>query len=336
MPQTISLCIITKDEEKYIEQCLNSVKDLVDEIIIVDTGSTDTTKEICKKFGVQNAKFFDYVWNDDFSEARNESLKHATKDWVLVLDADEVIEDKDLAKIKNAIENQEEIVGFSLEQRSYINNFFEGAKKNDSSFEMVKDYPFYISHNLVRLFKNKLGLHFKHKVHELVEDSINEKNLKYKKLDVVLHHFGSVKDENKILEKTEQYSKIIMGQLEENPESPRYNYQAARMYLGRSDFGNALKYFKIAAKLNPNYKLVYSEIANVYLQTNDKNKTIEYFKKSMKHNPDNPSPANNLAVVYMSLGKFEKAKEILEEQLKKHPENQAINYNYGKVMENLK
>ena len=329
---TISLCIITKNEEKLLEQCLNSVKDIVDEIIIVDTGSADKTKEIAKKF---NAKIFDLKWQDDFSAARNESLKHATKDWILVFDADEVIEKKDLIKIKNAIENAEDFVGFSLEQRSYINNFFESAVKNDSDFHLVKAYPFYITHFLVRLFKNRSGLYFKHKLHELVEDSIKEKNLKYKKIDVVLHHFGSLKDENLVSNKTEQYSKIILKQLEEKPESARYNYQAARMYLGRNDFSNALKYFEKTARLNPNYKLVFSEIAKIYLQMNDKNRAVEYFKKSMKHNPDNPSPANNLAVIYMSLGKFEQAKKILEGQLKGHPDNKALRYNYQECLKKL-
>ena len=324
--------MITKNEEKYLEQCLNSVKDIVDEVIIVDAGSIDKTKEIAKKL---NAKVFDFKWVDNFSIARNESIKHANKEWILVLDADEVIEKQDLIKLKDAVENPEDSVGFSLEQRSYINNFFEGAVKNDSNFELVKDYQFYIPHFLVRLFKNGLGLHFKHRVHELIEDSIKEKGLNYKKLDIALHHFGSLKNEELISNKAEEYSKIILQQLEEEPESARYNYQAARMYLGRNDFSNALKYFEKTAKINPNYKLVFSEIAKIYLQMNDGNRAIEYFKKSMKHNPDNPSPANNLAVVYMSIGKFELAKKILEGQLKKHPDNKALRYNHGKVLGNI-
>lgn len=324
--------MITKNEEAFLEQCLNSVKGLVDEIVIVDTGSTDKTIDIAKKY---KAKIFHFKWVDDFSAARNESLKHATKDWMLVLDADEIIEKKDLEKIKSLVENASEFAGFQLEQRSYINNFFEGAVKNDSDFDLVKKYPFYISNFLVRLFKNNLGIEFKYRIHEIVEDSMKEKNLKYKKTDVVLHHFGSVKDEKIVEEKSKEYSKLILKQLDEDPNNERFNYQAARMYLGKNDFGNALNYFKKAAKLNPNYKLVFSEIAKTYLRMNDKNKAIEYFKKSIRHNPDNPSPANNLAVVYMSMGKFEKAKEILEEQLKKHPENKALKYNYGKVLENL-
>ena len=195
----ISLCMITKNEETYLENCLNSVKDIVDEIIIVDTGSTDKTKEIAKKFG---AKIFDFKWIDDFSAARNESLKHATKDWILVLDADEVIEKNDLQKIKNVVENPDDFAGFQLEQRSYLNNIFEGAVKNNSDFELAKDYQFYIPHFLCRLFKNNSGLKFSHRIHELVEDSIAKNSLKYKRIDVVLHHFGSVKDEKLIAENT--------------------------------------------------------------------------------------------------------------------------------------
>src|SRR3989338_7182709 len=97
---TISLCMMAKNEEKLLEQCLNSVKSIADEIIIVDTGSTDRTKEIAKKF---NAKIYDFRWVDDFSAARNESLKHATKNWIMVLDADESIAEEDLHELQKLI-----------------------------------------------------------------------------------------------------------------------------------------------------------------------------------------------------------------------------------------
>lgn len=324
--------MITRNEEKYLENCLNSAKDIVDEIIVVDTGSTDKTKNIAKKF---NAKVFDFKWNDDFSAARNESINHAAKGWILALDADEVIEKKDSEKIKSLIEANNDIAGFALEQRSYITDYFEGAIKNNSGFEPVRKYPFYISNFLVRLFRNGLNLKFKNRVHELIEDSIEEKGSKYEKSDVIIHHFGSLKEQKLIAETAEKYSAMILKQLEEEPENARFNYQAARMYLGKNDFTNALKYFMKSAKINPNYKLVFSEIAKIYLQMSDKNRAIEYFKKSMKHNPSNPSPANNLAVVYMYVGKFKQAKEILEEELKKFPDNDALNHNYEECLKNL-
>jgi len=85
----ISLCMIVKNEEEFLPGCLDSVKGVVDEIVIVDTGSTDRTVEIARQYG---AKVYHYEWNDDFAAARNESLKHATCGWILVLDADETLD----------------------------------------------------------------------------------------------------------------------------------------------------------------------------------------------------------------------------------------------------
>lgn len=89
---TISLCMIVKDEEQTISRCLDSVKDIVDEIIIIDTGSTDKTKEFVK---IYNAKIYNFKWIDDFSAARNFAFSKATKNYIFWLDADDIIEPKD-------------------------------------------------------------------------------------------------------------------------------------------------------------------------------------------------------------------------------------------------
>lgn len=94
---TISLCMIVKNEQDIIARCLNSVKDIVDEIIIIDTGSTDNTKKIVKDF---TNKVFDFDWINDFSAARNYSYSKATMDYILWLDADDVILEEDRVKLK--------------------------------------------------------------------------------------------------------------------------------------------------------------------------------------------------------------------------------------------
>lgn len=107
---TISLCMILKDEEKSIGKCLNSIKDIVDEIIIVDTGSTDKTKEIVKSY---TEKIYDFQWIDDFSMARNFSFSKATKDYILWLDADESINEENrerLITLKNKIDENIDVV----------------------------------------------------------------------------------------------------------------------------------------------------------------------------------------------------------------------------------
>lgn len=99
---TISLCMIVKNEEEVLENCLRSAAHICDEIIIVDTGSEDKTKEIARKF---TDKIYDFEWIDDFSAARNFSYSKATKDYILLLDADDVLLPEDQKKLKELKEN---------------------------------------------------------------------------------------------------------------------------------------------------------------------------------------------------------------------------------------
>lgn len=95
---TISLCMIVKNEADVLARCLESVKDIVDEIIIVDTGSTDNTREIAQKY---TDKTFNFKWIDDFSAARNYAYSKATKDYIFWLDADDIILSDDIKKFKD-------------------------------------------------------------------------------------------------------------------------------------------------------------------------------------------------------------------------------------------
>ena len=101
---SVSLCMIVKNEEKVLKRCLESVKDLVDEINIIDTGSTDRTKEIAKQY---TDRVFDFEWEDNFAAARNYSFSKATKDYTLWLDADDMLMPEDQQKflhVKNTLD----------------------------------------------------------------------------------------------------------------------------------------------------------------------------------------------------------------------------------------
>ncbi|NOZ06608.1 MAG: glycosyltransferase [Chloroflexi bacterium] len=105
---TLSACMIVKNEEKFLAQCLDSIKDAVDEIIIVDTGSTDRTVEIARRY---TDKVYFYAWNNSFSEARNVSLGYATGEWILQIDADEKLEQEDVPLLHQVIQsNQYDVV----------------------------------------------------------------------------------------------------------------------------------------------------------------------------------------------------------------------------------
>ena len=103
----LSLCMIVKNEATRLPQCLRSVQAVVDEMIVLDTGSTDETPAIARQFG---AKVFESTWQQDFAAARNEALAQVTGDWVLVLDADETLTPECVGAIRQAIAVEDHLV----------------------------------------------------------------------------------------------------------------------------------------------------------------------------------------------------------------------------------
>lgn len=146
---TISLCMIVKNEEDTLAKCLDSVKGIVDEIVIVDTGSIDKTKEVAKRF---TEKIYDFQWIDDFSAARNYSFAKATMDYILWLDADDVILPQDLIKfkeLKNTLDPSVDIVmmkyntGFDAQGNVTFSYYRERLSKrsgNHKWYEPVHEY----------------------------------------------------------------------------------------------------------------------------------------------------------------------------------------------------
>src|SRR3989338_4807092 len=210
---SISLCMIVKNEADFLEQCLNSVKEIADEIIIVDTGSTDSTKEIAKKF---NAKIIEHKWNNDFSEARNISLQNAAKDWILVLDADETISKEDLSRIKILIKNKE-YDGYMLIQRTYTNDSSSQkwvASKNDA-YEESKPYAGWIYSGITRLFRNKENMRFEYHVHETVMNAIKKAKGKIGITQIPIHHYGKVRSKGYVEQKSNLYLELGKRKIDE-------------------------------------------------------------------------------------------------------------------------
>lgn len=148
---SISLCMIVKDEEASLDKCLSSAKDIVDEIIIVDTGSTDRTKEIARKY---TSNIEDFVWIDDFSAARNYSFSKATKDYILWLDADDIIHEEDQIKLLQLKKDLKPTVDVLL-------------MKYNVGFD--EDGHVTLSYYRERLIKNGKGFKWRDPIHEYIE-----------------------------------------------------------------------------------------------------------------------------------------------------------------------
>lgn len=140
---TISLCMIVKNEERHIARCLDSVAGLVDEIIIVDTGSTDRTVEIASNY---TSKIFSYQWKDDFSDARNNSFSKASMDYCMWMDADDILETVERDKflqLKQSLSAEVDIVMmkyhtlFDEEGRPSFTYFRERWIRNSAQYRWV-------------------------------------------------------------------------------------------------------------------------------------------------------------------------------------------------------
>ena len=206
----LSLSMIVKNEERFLPGCLESVKGLVDEIVIADTGSTDATRDIALGFG---AKIVDFAWCNDFSAARNESLKHTAGDWVLYLDADERIEPQHHAAIRKLISSgKADAVLLTLKSKM--------GTREDAQYHLVA-YP--------RLFRKMKGVRFTGEVHEQVTPSLTEAGARIVPSDVTIEHLGYAQDDDVILEKARRNRTLLLSQIEKSQ-----NYGYALYQLGQT------------------------------------------------------------------------------------------------------
>ncbi|WP_327908098.1 glycosyltransferase [Bacillus paramycoides] len=248
---TISLCMIVKNEEKYISNCLESIKDVVDEIIIVDTGSTDQTIEICEKF---TNNILNFAWNNSFADARNFGLKEAKGDWILWLDADEEIDSEDGKKLKDLLKGVTNEKLISMHLINYI-----GQEKNINK-------TFHIAHT--RLFKNHMGFSFKYNIHEILNaDEILGDIKEIKMFPIKIYHYGyldsEVSDKNKHLRNLN----LLEQELKKENHSPWIEYHIATEYYRIENYKKSFEYINDSIrgfikdqKMPPSllYKLKYS------------------------------------------------------------------------------
>lgn len=181
--------MIVKNEEKHLANCLSSVKDVVDEIVIVDTGSTDGTVEKAKKF---DAKIFHFNWVNDFSAARNFALTKCTGNWVLYLDADEELNPNSLDELN--MYKTHSPAGVYCTVKSLGSSGTNGS---------VMKYP--------RLFANVPGIEFVGKVHEQIVDSLKQNKIPLVQSGIEIIHHGYAVDEESLKKKKERNLSLLIS-----------------------------------------------------------------------------------------------------------------------------
>lgn len=221
---SITLSMIVKNEEHFLRGCLESIENIVDEIVIVDTGSTDKTLDIAREF---NAKIFHFEWVNDFSAARNFALQKSTGDWILYLDADERLSEKSIAAVKKIIQSNENLaVKCSVRSEN---------KTGGTPSQML----------YIRFFKNHPQARFSGRVHEQIEPALIALGYKIIEDNIEIIHLGYDRSDEILMKKAERNLKLLLEDYKENPSG--YNaFQIGQSHIFLHDFNTAVKYFEIA------------------------------------------------------------------------------------------
>ncbi len=257
---TLELSMIVKNGSRGLARCLRSVQPIVDRITVGDTGSTDDSAAIAQAHG---ATVLSLPWSDNFAAARNAVLTHATCDWILVLDADEMLDPSGTDTLLALVREQpahgaNAIHGFDMIRYNYVHETAlrcagRGAVRNPGVLAESAEYPAFFESTHTRLFRRDPRIRFEHRVHETVADRMDHRKLTRRPCSVLIHHFGYVEDPPPArLDKSALYHRLGLAKARELPR----DYHA-QLEAGLSEFDHAknpqaaLPYLEAACALRP-------------------------------------------------------------------------------------
>ncbi|HYW19873.1 MAG TPA: glycosyltransferase [Nodularia sp. (in: cyanobacteria)] len=358
----LSLCMIVKNEAATLPKCLHSVQGVVDEMIILDTGSSDRTPHIAHELG---AKVYHFQWCDDFSAARNAALQYVTGDWILVLDADETLTPSIVPQMMSAIQSEEYLL---------INLVRQEVGAEQSPYSLVS-----------RLFRNHPQIHFQRPYHALVDDSVSAiltqephwqigylqgigilhkgyqktaiaQNNKYAKAQTTMETFlathpddpyvcsklgalyvqiGKIEEGMNLLHRgLNQTNSLVQGikPAEENYEIVyELHYHLGIAYSHLQETPQAISHYQAAIKL-PIYPILklgaYNNLGNLLKASGDLNNAKIAYETTLKIDPNFVMGHYNLGMIFKSLGLFTDAIACYQKAIRCNP-------NYAQAYQNL-
>lgn len=265
----ISACYITKNEAKNLPESLNSIKESVDEIVVVDTGSTDNTKEIAYSYG---AKVSDYKWHGDFAAARNAAIKQATGDWILFLDADEYFTTETRQNLRQAIENQ-------LDKEALVVKLINLDVEDEVDKEIDSTF-------VLRIFRRKPEIFYERRIHEYVKkDSVEPLKLGAVPENVLLiHHTGYTPSRSG--RKAKRNLELLLEEIKVSQEPQNLYRYLAEAYDGLGETDKAIYYAELDIADGPK-PIAYASrcYRMLLLRLNDEKKRRKVLHKAIKDFP---------------------------------------------------
>jgi len=317
----VSLCMIVKDEENYLARSLASIKPIVDEMIVIDTGSVDRTKDIATTFGAQ---VYDREWDNDFAEARNFSVSKASGEWILVLDGDEAISPLDHSHFNKIVKKTPgSPVAYSITTRNY-NKFANivGWVPNDGKYVNEEAAIGWLPSEKVRLFYGKEQIRFEGTVHELVEPVLRRKGIQIKKCSLPIHHYGRL-DKEKLDRKGGIYFEIGQKKLSEMGDDVNALRELAIQATIMEKNEEALDLWQRLLALNPVAGLAaiaHVNMGTIYNRTGNFEDALDAARKAVAYDPNLKEARYNYAMAELHTGHAPKTIRVLEDLLDGFPD----------------
>lgn len=268
--------MIMRNEAKVLARCLNSVRGLVNDIIICDTGSSDSSIDIANNLGAQVLKD---PWHDDFARPRNISIAAAKSDWILIMDPDEIVLKKDHSAIKWLTRTQLYdaywLTTYNYGPKSYRMNYKIVGTANDP----LRRFPGYVPSTKTRLFKNDLGIQFEGCYHELADWYIRRKKLRQGSSPIPIHHWIDELSQKSTNEKKAFYLKMGEKKVNEWPDNAQARWELATSEMAAGYYERACRTLKMAFKLGFNRKDMYYNISKCQRKLENKDLAELAFEK---------------------------------------------------------
>lgn len=296
----ISACMIVKNEEECMEKCLASLKGKVDEIVVVDTGSSDRTIQIAEAF---DAKVFCFNWIDDFSAARNFSLDKATGDWIFIIDADEELKTPGQKHLRELISPYDSDI--------YILKLFNllGSEENPSDISRV---------NVMRVFKNIAENRFEGKIHEQIR--FHGREFKIKHIEAEIIHHGYLEEVRMKKNKFNRNVALLEKELEEKPTDGFHWFNIGMEYLVDRDKKKALDCFQKSYELSdPNnayFSRLLRNLSVCYLEEERYSEGHEICEVALQFYPDYTDMWYIKGLLLQGQRKHDEAIEVFQHALK--------------------
>ncbi len=313
---SLALSMIVCNAAATLADCLESVRGVVDEMVIADTGSTDATESVALRYG---ARILSIPWEQDFAAARNKALAQVKSDWVLVLDADEMLEVSAGDSIRSLL--RDGVGGYHVSIRNYVRSLNErvwdrAAQPNTSGPPQARQYPAYVEHENVRLFRCHPEIYFVGRVHETVGPKVLACGFRLERANFVIHHFGLMADPEIRQRKSHLYRELGRAKVREMPEDAQAHFELGlEEFNSFKDYEAALACFKRARELNPHVSIAWLFSGLALLRLGRSAEALRCLEQAQKIGPQTALISEAMGDAYYNLGDFESARRAYRRAL---------------------